>query len=463
MKNRINTAVIASPERSRMAKQSRSTMGLLRRSFHSLLAMTLFACLSTASLAEDAQKISLNLMGAPLNTVIYALGKEAGLNIVASDDIQGTVTIAVNEVSPYDALVAVLQASGFSYRKEGEIMQITVPAMRRLAGEQLFSKSGLMTKAFIVNNLAAADVEDLIKRLGYTDARILSAKGSNMLVVEAPPEIMEKIDSIFKRLDASPRQVLVESQILEITAGNAATPNVLGAQGRYVSSSYDIQTEGLANPAVTGVSGFYAHVIRGNVEAYVEALENKEGYSLLAHPKVIAVSGKPANIISGSKLGYMTTTTTTTGTTQNVDFLEVGTKLSFTPYVYSDGTIRMDIHPEVSEGSITTDGLPQKQTTEATTTVLVRDGETIVIGGLIKDKTRETEKGVPIVMHIPVIGNLFKRKEILWEKKEIIAVITPHIINNERAKEMLPRVEKLKQQQKESGIGEEPGVMWWVK
>lgn len=426
-------------------------------------ALIISMCLSSISLASEGQKISLNLMGAPLNTVIYALGKEAGLNIVASDDIQGTVTIAVNEVSPYDALVAVLQASGFSYRKEGEIMQITVPAMRRLAGEQLFSKSGLMTKAFIVNNLAAADVEDLIKRLGYTDARILSAKGSNMLVVEAPPEIMEKIDSIFKRLDASPRQVLVESQILEITAGNAATPNVLGAQGRYVSSSYDIQTEGLANPAVTGVSGFYAHVIRGNVEAYVEALENKEGYSLLAHPKVIAVSGKPANIISGSKLGYMTTTTTTTGTTQNVDFLEVGTKLSFTPYVYSDGTIRMDIHPEVSEGSITTDGLPQKQTTEATTTVLVRDGETIVIGGLIKDKTRETEKGVPIVMHIPLIGNLFKRKEILWEKKEIIAVITPHIINDERAKEMLPRVEKLKQQQKESGMGEEPGIMWWVK
>ncbi len=426
-------------------------------------ALIISICVSSISLASEGQKISLNLMGAPLNTVIYALGKEAGLNIVASDDIQGTVTIAVNEVSPYDALVAVLQASGFSYRKEGEIMQITVPAMRRLAGEQLFSKSGLMTKAFIVNNLAAADVEDLIKRLGYTDARILSAKGSNMLVVEAPPEIMEKIDSIFKRLDASPRQVLVESQILEITAGNAATPNVLGAQGRYVSSSYDIQTEGLANPAVTGVSGFYAHVIRGNVEAYVEALENKEGYSLLAHPKVIAVSGKPANIISGSKLGYMTTTTTTTGTTQNVDFLEVGTKLSFTPYVYSDGTIRMDIHPEVSEGSITTDGLPQKQTTEATTTVLVRDGETIVIGGLIKDKTRETEKGVPIVMHIPVIGNLFKRKEILWEKKEIIAVITPHIINDERAKEMLPRVEKLKQQQKESGMGEEPGIMWWVK
>ncbi len=430
-----------------------------------LLVGAILACICCpliASAAEE-QKISLNLMNAPLNTVIYALGKEAGLNIVASDDIQGTVTISVNEVSPYDALVAVLNASGFSYRKDKEIMQIVVPPMRRRAGEELFSKKGLETKAFMVNNLAPVDVEDMVKKLGYTDTRILSAKGSNLLVVEAPSEAMENISSIFKRLDASPKQVLVESQILEITSGNAATPNVMGAQAKYTSSSYDVQTEGFANPAVTGTPGFYAHVIKGNVEAYVEALENKEGYNLLAHPKVIAVSGKPANIISGSKLGYKTTITTQTGTIQNVDFLEVGTKLSFTPYVYSDGTIRMDIHPEVSEGSITTDGLPQKQTTEATTTVIVRDGETIVIGGLIKDKTKETEKGVPVVMYIPFIGNFFKRKEILWEKKEIIAIITPHIITNEKMKEMLPQIENMKHRQKDANTGEEPGIMWWVK
>jgi type II secretory pathway component GspD/PulD (secretin) len=428
-----------------------------------IAAVLICMCCSSLCFGGEEQKISLSLMNAPLNTVIYALGKEAGLNIVASDDILGTVTISVNEVSPYDALVAVLNASGFSYKQDKKIMRIVVPPSKRLAGEHLFTKKGLSTKAFLVNNLVPADIEEMIKKLGYADTRILSAKGSNMLVVEAPPAIMEKIDSIFKRLDASPRQVLVESQILEITAGNAATPNVMGAQGKYISSAYDVQTEGFANPATTGIPGLYAHVIKGNLEAYVEALENKEGYNLLANPKVIAVSGKPANIISGSKLGYKTTTTTTTGTIQNVEFLEVGTKLSFTPYVYSDGTIRMDIHPEVSEGSVTTDGLPQKQTTEATTTVIVRDGETIVIGGLIKGKSKETEKGVPIVMHIPFIGNFFKRKEILWEKKEIIAILTPHIMTDEKMKEILPNVEEMKQRQKGSGTGEEPGAMWWIK
>jgi len=387
-----------------------------------IILLVLAIILQNAGISQE-KKISLNLLNAPLNTVIYALGKEAGLNIVASDKIKGKVTIAVNDVSAYDALVAVLNASGFGYKRDGNILQIIVPESKALSkGEPLYTKKGFVTKGFMINNLAPADVEETIKKMEFANTRILSSKGSNLLVIEAPENIISEIETVIKKLDDSPKQVLVESQIIEITVGNSAAPDVLGTQAKYVGSTYDFQTEGLANPATAGTPGFYAHVIRGNAEAYVETLENKEGFNLLAHPKVVAISGKPANIISGSKLGYRTTITTQTGTIQNVDFLEVGTKLSFVPYVNDDGTIRMDIHPEVSEGSITTDGLPQKQTTEATTTVIVRDGETIVIGGLIKDKTREIEKGVPIIMNIPIIGNLFKRKELTWEKKEIIAV-----------------------------------------
>ena len=90
-------------------------------------AVLVFMCCSSLSLGAEEQKISLNLMNAPLNTVIYALGKEAGLNIVASDDLRGTVTISVKDVAPYDALVAVLKASGFSYQRDKEILRIVVP------------------------------------------------------------------------------------------------------------------------------------------------------------------------------------------------------------------------------------------------------------------------------------------------------------------------------------------------
>lgn len=426
-----------------------------------------FWCLvfNSQSFAQQEQKISLNLLNAPLSTVVYALGKEAGLNIVANEEIKGKITIAVNNVSPYDALLAVLKASGLTYKQDNNILQIILPKKEAVSsrGEKLFSKKGFITKAFLINNLTPNDVEDTIKKLEFPDTKIFSSKGSNLLVIEAPESVLPKIDAVIAKLDDLPKQVLVESQIIEITAGNSAAPNVFGVQAKYIGSSYDLQTQGFANPASPGAPGFYAHVIRGNAEAFVETLENREGFNLLAHPKVVAISGKPANIISGSKLGYRTTITTQTGTIQNVDFLEVGTKLSFTPYVNSDGTIRMDIHPEVSEGTVTTDGLPQKQTTEATTTVIVKDGETIVIGGLIKNKSREIEKGVPIIMNIPIIGNFFKRKELTWEKKEIIAVITPHILTAEKIKAMNPEVEDLKKRQTDSNIGKDPGILWWIK
>ncbi len=406
--------------------------------------------------------ISLNLKDAPIDTVLYAIGKEAGLNIVSNSAVNGKITISLNKVTPYDALNAILKVSGYNYKMEDGIVRISAPASMKNT-EELGNKNGLITKSFMTNYLGPDDIRDLITKLDLENTKVLTAKGSNMIIVEAPIATMQKIGRIIKRIDVVPSQVLVESQIMEVTAGNGATPNVLGINGSYSNSTSTVQTEGFANPAAVGVPGFYAHVIKGGAEGFLEALEHKEGYNLLANPKVIAVSGKPANIISGSKLGYKTTLTTTTGTVQNIDFLEVGTKLTFTPTISDDGTITMDIHPEVSEGSVTTDGLPQKQTTEATTTVIVHDGETIVIGGLIKNKSSESASGVPLLMDIPLFGNLFKRKEITWEKTEIIAVLTPHLITPAQMKEYAGQAENVKQKQDDAGLGKSPDAWFWLK
>jgi len=410
------------------------------------------------------EKISLELKNAPITSVLSTLGKETGFNIVAGTGVKGKVTISLKDVAPVDAFNSVLNSSGYSYIIDGNIIRVMPVTGASSGGDNEISyDGGKFTKAFSVSNITADDARDMISSFGYPNTKVLSAKGSNVFVVESPGNIMKKIERIISRVDSVPNQVLVESRIMEITAGNSAVPTTMGIRAKYTGSTYTAQTEGLADPATTGTAGFYAHVVKGGLDAYLETLEHKEGFNLLANPKVVAVSGKPANIISGSKLGYKTTLTTTTGTVQNIDFLEVGTKLSFTPYISSDGTIKMEIHPEVSEGTITTDGLPQKQTTEATTTVVVRDGETIIIGGLIKNKSNEGYTGVPVIMNIPLIGNFFKKKEILWEKKEIIAMLTPHIITPQKLKQMAGEIKNMEDRQKDNGTGEEPGLMWWVK
>ena len=418
--------------------------------------------LDVVSTSEARTKISLNLKDAPISSVLSALGQEAGLNIVTGRNVNGKVTISLKDVTASEALFSIIKASGLSAKKEGAIIRVTSPS-ETMAADEISREKGVITKTFISNYLSADDVRDTLTKLGYEDTKIISTKGSNVIVVEGSAKTMSKVSRIIKKLTAMPNQVLVESRIMEITAGNAATPSTLGVKAKYTSTTATVQTEGTANPAAVGVPGFYAHVLKGNAEAYLQALENKAGFNMLANPKVIAVNEKPASIISGSKLGYKTSITTQTGTIQNVDYLEVGTKLEFTPYISSDGSIKMEIHPEVSEGSVNSEGLPQKNTTEATTTVIVRDGETIIIGGLIKNKSTETFTGIPIVMDLPFIGNFFKKKELLWEKKEIIAMLTPHLITPKILKEMGSDIDRMTQQQKENKTGESPDVWWWLK
>ena len=418
--------------------------------------------LDTIPTGEAQARISLNLKDAPISSVLSALGQEAGLNIVTGRNVNGKVTISLKDVTASEALFSIIKASGLTAKKEGDIIRITSPS-ETMGTDEISREKGVITKTFISNYLSADDVRETLSKLGYEDTKIISTKGSNVIVVEGPAKTMSKVARIIKKLTATPSQVLVESRLMEITVGNGANPSTLGINAKYTGSNFTTQTEGFANPAAVGVPGFYAHVLKGNAEAYLQALENKQGFNMLANPKVIAVNEKPASIISGSKLGFKTSITTTTGTIQTVDYLEVGTKLEFTPYISSDGSIKMEIHPEVSDGSITSDGLPQKNTTEATTTVIVRDGETIIIGGLIKNKSTETTSGIPIVMDLPFIGNFFKNKQLLWEKKEIIAMLTPHLITPKILKEMGSEIDRVSNQQKDAKTGESPDVWWWLK
>ena len=162
----------------------------------------------------------------------------------------------------------------------------------------------------------------------------------------------------------------------------------------------------------------------------------------------MAMNDQTAEIITGSRLGYKVKTVTTTGMVESVEFLDVGTKLVITPSIKSDGLIIMEIHPEISEGAIVGD-LPQKNSTETTTKLIIKDGQTIVIGGLIRDTSKKEVKGVPLLMDIPVIGAFFKRTDITSEKKEVIVLITPHIMNSRSLDQMEAKINATEKQRQD--------------
>jgi type II secretory pathway component GspD/PulD (secretin) len=174
--------------------------------------------------------------------------------------------------------------------------------------------------------------------------------------------------------------------------------------------------------------------VHDDVAGFIRAVEEVTDVTVLANPKIMAVNKQLGQIYIGKKIAYQSQTTQTdTSTTEQVEFLDTGTKLSFRPYIGNDGFIRMDIHPKDSSATLRSSGtstLPDETSAELVTNIIVRDGQTIVIGGLFRESITTTRTQVPVLGDIPVIGGLFRGLADEVRREEVIVLLTPHIITD---------------------------------
>ena len=279
------------------------------------------------------------------------------------------------------------------------------------------------------------------------------------IVVFDYPENIEDVGELLATLDVRPKQVLVEATILSALLqegmqlgvdwnfaagvpldGSAATNTIVGPDTVHRGSAATSPIEGLSNLATgtpietagfatQGNGGLRLGITTGDVRVLITALESITDVTVLANPKILTLNKQEGSLLIGRKLGYKAQTTQNqTSTTQAVKFLETGTRLVFRPYIGNDGYIRMDIYPKDSSAEPDADGIPQETTTELQTNILVKDGETIVIGGLFRDVITTTRNQVPLLGDIPIIGALFRGTTDLNQREEVIVMLTPHII-----------------------------------
>jgi type IV pilus assembly protein PilQ len=183
-------------------------------------------------------------------------------------------------------------------------------------------------------------------------------------------------------------------------------------------------------------------VISDDVSVFLRLLDSVTDTTVLARPRVMALNRQRAQILIGRRVGYLSSTTTQTSTTQSVEFLDSGIKLVFRPFISSDGSIRMELAPSVSEAKIEnlvdTNGstlpVPNEDTSEITTNVRVKNGQTLVLGGLFKENTVIERRQVPGLGDIPLLGNAFKGYDDSLTREEIIFLVTPTIVKDEIAK-----------------------------
>lgn len=386
-------------------------------------------------------------------------------NIVPSSRVDGLLTVSrLYEVTFEQALDAIL-GHGFKYQQDGDFVRVYTTEEYKQIRED---PERMVHKVITLYYITAEEASKLMQPVLSTAAKIqmsspaeekisegsqIGSSGSSlsgggggdnlalndMIVVFDYPENIEKAEAIIREIDARPKQVLIEATILSarltettefgvdwnLLTGVAITgfpSSLVGGQGT------PIDQFGFAWPGETQ-NGLAIGFSCDNVQAILTALETVTDTTLLANPKILAVNKQEGSVLIGKKLGYLDQTTQTqTSTTQSVKFLNTGTQLIFRPYIGDDGYVRMDIYPKDSDGVVKNNGIPDETTTELRTNVVVKDGETIILGGLFRDVTTANRSQVPVLGNLPVLGALFRGTVDTVLREEVIIMLTPHII-----------------------------------
>ncbi|WP_028894862.1 secretin N-terminal domain-containing protein [Syntrophorhabdus aromaticivorans] len=340
-------------------------------------------------------------------------------------------------------------------------------------------------KVYNVQHTNAADLAKTVQSLLTQDKKVqaqtakervfVTSYGStNSLLISAPPEDMREIERIITELDTLRPQVLVEAAIIEVTtsrgeefgvewiAGTTTGSNpITGAVGGFMQQS----TGGLlgltsaiasnaADPAKAASAaasalntGFNIGVIGGSITyngvkypalgAFIRALSTRDGVNILSTPQLLTVNNEEAEIIVGSNIPYLTSSRVDASgnPTYSFDYRDVGIKLKIKPQINKDGFVNLNIYQEVSKvtessTSIGSGSAPAPTTLKRSTktTVVVKDSQTVVISGLIKDDSTDTRQGIPLLSSIPVLGYLFGYNKKVSEKTNLLVFLTPRII-----------------------------------
>lgn len=461
---------------------------------------------SRALTVSPAGLFDMHVRDIELSEVLRMLSRRAERNISVSQGVTGKVRIDLYSVTFSEALAALLRPAGFVWYEQDKFIHVCT-ADEKIAAQDATRQ--MQTRVFELSYISASEVVPVIEPLKSELGRISSTIPSvvegvaltaaafdaarerglggksratgEFIVVRDYPDRLEEIEHVINLLDARPRQVLIEAVILRVRLDeshalgidfNALAGIDFRALGSASSGGLDLTTgqvprgnfdNGLSaiGTDLTGAvpaGGVSFGVITNNVAMFIRALEETVDLTIIANPKVVTANEQLGRVIVGRQDGYLTTTVTQTAAIQTIDFIETGTQILFRPFIGRDGYIRLDIHPEDSSGGLTPDNLPFKDTTEVTASPLVRDGHTLVIGGLFRDVITSRNSQVPWLGNLPLIGALFRGKQDKFVREEVIVLITPHIIDgddlSERADEALDAVERFR-------VGAHRGLMPW--
>lgn len=370
-------------------------------------------------------KITLTLRKVEISEVMEMLSRAARVNILLSDDVKGEVSVNLYDVGVDDAIRSIATSAGYGVeRRSGSYFILE----RDQAGK---SEPGGPTRlrTFKVQYSDPEVISGIVKNHLSSYGQVTTLADRRLIIVEDTAPFLARIQALLKEIDRQPRQILIEAKILEVSLSDSESYGLDWARV-FESGDAEIGTQGLGSP---GSPGLFFNYVTPDVAVFLDALRTRGRTRTLSTPKLLALEDQEAETIIGNRLGYNVTTTIDNVTTTSVEFLESGVIMKVKPSVDGEGRIFLEIHPEVSKGDVF-DGLPSQTTTEVTTSMLVESGQTVFIGGLITRNQGKSREGIPILGDIPGIGNLFSNRLITSQNTELVVLVTPYLIDNDKVR-----------------------------
>ncbi len=417
---------------------------------------------STGPTPKPGQKISLDFEDAQIVPIFMLLGQVGGYNVVVSPNVQGTITLKLKDVPWEQALDILLNTFSLGKRIEGNVMTIA-PLSQFAAWSQAEEKlkesnasvEDTVQEVIKLNYATAADVTGDI-----SSAKLLSPRGNittdtrtNTLIIKDIPSQIDKIKNLVGIIDIAKPQVMIEAQIVEVDSSFTeslgvrwgGTQNIAGVSGQSVpfgqpgfqqnfnfSANTPVATAGATVGTAASPVGAAAFALGTanalSLQLSLEALETVNHAKSLANPRVLTIDNEAASIQQGTSIPVQTTTAAGT-TTQ---YVNANLNLTVTPRITPDGYVQLKITAaNDSLGQVTAQGYAiNKKSVD--TQAMVKNGETLVIGGIYTTNENTSVSGIPLLDKIPLLGALFKTRTVNGPNpSELLILITPRIVKNQ--------------------------------
>ena len=403
-------------------------MFVVLRSFLLATFLLIFTCATPLVSAATTPLVNLDVQQAEIRDVLTALSKLARVSIIADDSVTGKVTVQLSNIPFETALDLITRTKGLSYRRFNDIIVV--------ASAEKISQQYSQLQVF---PLQYAKAEELQKSLqGIVDSKYLKSDlTTNALIFNGPRGEEEKLRESIARLDIPYKQITLEAQIVSIVQEDKKNlglswewDEVPSSASTTSSSSSDTTSSVKAGKINFGPGYVFRY------QATLSAMISNGRAKILASPRITTTPGKEAMIFIGDHIPVITEKVSDNTTTQTTEYVDAGIKLIYTPQVNDEGYITAKVHTEVSTPTLVSELKNYRITTRsADTYVRMKEGETLVIGGLINSEESNSLIKVPFLSNLPILGGLFKDVSKSKVSTEVIIFLKPTILYPEQPTE----------------------------